>query len=598
MNEIDLNEFLQLIIRDKGGTPQQYNQLMDYIAYHETGPKQRMDPKAIQERKEKDHIRYGRGLFQFEMGDKKGGNTASNRLANILDREGIEKPQWLVDIWENKKSVDASKLTADQQKMLFLAYHRDHEKSNFSNIWSGQQSVPEFWSKYHWAGKEDIQGKLDLFNKSMIAKDSTDALKAREEELMYKQNMAPYLSDSNNINNLPKENDILNSIFGTQDSSLVKEYEHGGKHFDFNKTNDYSGENLKDDWLWNNVTKHGLQATKWLGETAIPKSFEELMLMTGGGAAISNIVKQAPKLGRYFSKEIKEGIREGKKLWGNPTIDAASIGKNRVSAVQDVINKNRNYLLSDEYMTKRIANTGESKSQVTKQINNYLRELKQTNISQAPIENPNPNLFTRGQYAADGRGGSKITVNREIDDIDEILQTLDHETKHLLSPVSKVAPSPYGETNIFGKPNPKYQQWLDKRGGNIEEGFVTFKTPKPGEVVTEFGGAYKNYPKIEVNPKHSQHVYLMKPHEQQVRMVRLGEIFKKHGSWDGTAKGLTDDVIKKAFKGVEEVPEDIRLLFGNIKGAKAGSKKWLEIVKKTIPYAWGMAPVATTTLQE
>ena len=223
MDEIGLSELMQLIIRDKGGTAQQYNQLMDYIAFHETGPAQRMNPKAIQERKEKDSIRYGRGLFQFEMGDKKGGNTASNRLANILDREGIEKPQWLIDIWENKKSVDASKLTADQQKMLFLAYHRDHDNANFSNIWSGQQSVPEFWSKYHWAGKDDIQGKVDLFNKSMLAKDSTDALKSKKEELMYKQNMAPYLSDSNNINNLPKTNDILNSIFGAQDSSLIKE---------------------------------------------------------------------------------------------------------------------------------------------------------------------------------------------------------------------------------------------------------------------------------------------------------------------------------------------------------------------------------------
>ena len=31
---------------------------------------------------------------------------------------------------------------------------------------------------------------------------------------MFKQNMAPYLADSNNINKLPKTNDILNSIFG------------------------------------------------------------------------------------------------------------------------------------------------------------------------------------------------------------------------------------------------------------------------------------------------------------------------------------------------------------------------------------------------
>ena len=54
MDEIDLNELLQIIIRDKGGTPADYHQLMDYIAYHETGPvhpsvpDQRMKPDAQQ----------------------------------------------------------------------------------------------------------------------------------------------------------------------------------------------------------------------------------------------------------------------------------------------------------------------------------------------------------------------------------------------------------------------------------------------------------------------------------------------------------------------------------------------------------------------
>ena len=39
-------------------------------------------------------------------------------------------------------------------------------------------------------------------------------------------------------------------------------------------------------------------------------------------------------------------------------------------------------------------------------------------------------------------------------------------------------------------------------------------------------------------------------------------------------------------------------LLENIKGAKVGSKKWYETIKKTVPYAWGMAPVAATKLQE
>ena len=217
MNEIGLNELLQLIIRDKGGSPQQYNQLMDYVAYHETGPEQRMDPAAKQK-----GGGPGRGLFQFEIGDDKGGNLAVNRTYNYLTRNNIDVPNWLYDIWEGKKSADLSKLNANQQKMLFLGYHREHPTSNFGNIWSGNQSIQDFWLKNHWAGTEGSESKLDLFNKSMVAKDSTDALKAREEELMYKQNMAPFLADSNNINNLPKEKDILNSIFGALDSSLIK----------------------------------------------------------------------------------------------------------------------------------------------------------------------------------------------------------------------------------------------------------------------------------------------------------------------------------------------------------------------------------------
>ena len=36
--EIGLEQLLDIIIRDKGGSKDDYNKLMDYIAYHETGP--------------------------------------------------------------------------------------------------------------------------------------------------------------------------------------------------------------------------------------------------------------------------------------------------------------------------------------------------------------------------------------------------------------------------------------------------------------------------------------------------------------------------------------------------------------------------------
>ena len=37
MDEIGLEELIEIIITDKGGTPQQYYDMMDYIAFHETG---------------------------------------------------------------------------------------------------------------------------------------------------------------------------------------------------------------------------------------------------------------------------------------------------------------------------------------------------------------------------------------------------------------------------------------------------------------------------------------------------------------------------------------------------------------------------------
>ena len=152
-----------------------------------------------------------------------GGNMASNYLEQILKEEGIEMPEWHRKIWKGKKKVDASKLTADQQKMLFLAYHRKHPNSNFSELWSGKKQMPQWCGDYHWAGdKEEYASKVNDFILNMAHSDSTKALKAKKEELMYKQNMAPYLSDSNNIDKLPKEKNILDMIFGTKDSSLIK----------------------------------------------------------------------------------------------------------------------------------------------------------------------------------------------------------------------------------------------------------------------------------------------------------------------------------------------------------------------------------------
>jgi hypothetical protein len=157
------------------------------------------------------------------VGDKKGGNTAVNRTYNYLKRNNQPIPKWLYKMWEGKKSADVSTLNADQQKMLFLGYHREHPTSNFSKLWSGEQSTSDFWLNHHWSGDETESAiKLDLFKKNMLAKDSIDAVNIRKAELFGKDDKVPFQSSQNNPNNLPTTSDILKSIFGQKTSSLIK----------------------------------------------------------------------------------------------------------------------------------------------------------------------------------------------------------------------------------------------------------------------------------------------------------------------------------------------------------------------------------------
>ena len=223
MDEIGLNELLQSIIKDKGGSVQQYNQLMDYVAYHETGHKQRMSPEAKQiSGNEKDgfYDGPGRGLFMFETGKKKGGNTAVNRTVKYFNDKNLSLPKWLRDLSMNSKdtkSVDVSGLSADQQKMLFLGNHREHPEANFSNIWSGKQTIDDFWLKNHWSGDaSESATKLDGFKKSMLAKDSIDDSNIRNQNLISEEDTVPQQ------NTMPTIFNIMNDIFGTKNSSLIK----------------------------------------------------------------------------------------------------------------------------------------------------------------------------------------------------------------------------------------------------------------------------------------------------------------------------------------------------------------------------------------
>lgn len=136
------------IIEDFGGTQEQYNKLADSIAFHEskkldkTGKWVYMDPQAKQS-----NGGPGRGLYQFEMGNNAGGITAARRAVQYYNKKGFKVPEWLNKAAQ-KNSLDASTLSPDQQKILFLANHR-MGPSKLSSYIKGDIDEAEFWAKYH-----------------------------------------------------------------------------------------------------------------------------------------------------------------------------------------------------------------------------------------------------------------------------------------------------------------------------------------------------------------------------------------------------------------------------------------------------------------
>ena len=161
------SSMMEHLIDVKGGTASEYEDLMNRIAFHETGAQQRMQPDAIQIVGGK-KSGVGRGLFQFEAGDGAGGITAVNRTYKEFKDNDMEIPSWLEDAYK-LKSLDASKLTAEQQKTLFIGNYLQHPKANLGDWRAGKISTEQFWGKFHHAGGDSTN--YDSFRSSMTAYD-------------------------------------------------------------------------------------------------------------------------------------------------------------------------------------------------------------------------------------------------------------------------------------------------------------------------------------------------------------------------------------------------------------------------------------------
>ena len=122
---------------------------MNKIAFHES----KNISDAIQKSdKTKSGIGPGRGLFQFEVGEGQGANTAINRL--IIQNKGIS-PSFLEDLAES--NYDVSTLTPEQQQIIFLGNLLQMPNvegkvpASFAGVDTNEE-LAEYWAQHHHAG--------------------------------------------------------------------------------------------------------------------------------------------------------------------------------------------------------------------------------------------------------------------------------------------------------------------------------------------------------------------------------------------------------------------------------------------------------------
>ena len=133
-NVLDYNALSSYLADTRGGTTDTWGQLADTIAYHESSPWSRMDPKAKQYQGGP-----GRGLFQFEG---QSFDTALKRYKNVADAQGFTIKDSIV----NAKSAD--ELSSEDQYALFLA-NLIESKAKLSDYTNGNLSPVDVWLQGH-----------------------------------------------------------------------------------------------------------------------------------------------------------------------------------------------------------------------------------------------------------------------------------------------------------------------------------------------------------------------------------------------------------------------------------------------------------------
>jgi hypothetical protein len=250
------------------------------------------------------------------------------------------------------------------------------------------------------------------------------------------------------------------------------------------------------------------------------------------------------------------------KIKNLPTIETHGFEVTQ-NEVQQLIDQNIEYLQNPEYIKRRIATTGETQQTVEKDIEKYIRRLKNSIIDLNSKDIRGEGLATRGkEFLKKPLIKSKIHVassNNTIKSKEDVLHILDHEIKHILSPAT--------ETNYA----------LRK---------------------------YKNYPHIDIKKGVKNENYIADDAEQQVRYLRIKDYLNnKYGVSKNSPISEQDwelfrnDLSKWANEqhaGLEkgQIPiglKDVEQLL-----LKRSSDVTSEDLRRAINKAWGIVPIAGT----
>lgn len=136
---LGLTNIIDYMIESRGGNEKTWTDLADNIAFHESGPQQRMNPQARQITKDGKKDGLGRGMFQFEP---ESFETAKIRYKNVADAVGYKLDE---NILNAESALD---LNAKDQYTLFFA-NLIESPAVLKDYVDGKSSMADVWLKGH-----------------------------------------------------------------------------------------------------------------------------------------------------------------------------------------------------------------------------------------------------------------------------------------------------------------------------------------------------------------------------------------------------------------------------------------------------------------